>query len=298
MKTLTKLLIVLTVMASVFAASPEVVPLWDSATPGAIGSEDKDIPVMMPYIPAPEKATGAAIIICPGGGYSGLAMDHEGREIGRWCSSAGIAGFVLRYRLPAKGYPHPVPLFDAQRAIRLVRSQSDKWNIDPAKIGILGFSAGGHLAASAATHFNAPVTLDGYESDEVDRLSCRPDFSVLVYPVISMQGEITHRGSRNNLLGAEPSKELVELMSNELQVAKDTPPTFLVHASDDKAVAPENSIRFYQALLKADVPVEMHMFLKGGHGFGTRESSGRAGRWTVLCEGWLEQMGISKAKSK
>ena len=274
----------------VITPAAEMIPLWEDKVPGALGSDEKDIPVFIPYIPAPEKATGAAVVICPGGGYSGLAMDHEGEQIGRWLESIGVTAFVLRYRLPGNGYPHPVPLFDAQRAIRTVRFNAMKWNIQPEKIGILGFSAGGHLASSAGTHFSKPVVLEGCQSDDVDAVSCRPDFMILIYPVISMQEGITHRGSRNNLLGENSPAELVDLMSNEKQVTEQTPPTFMVHASDDTAVLPENSIRFYQALLKAGVPAEMHLYLKGGHGFGTRASAGRASEWPILCEAWMRQM--------
>ena len=165
-----------------------------------------------------------------------------------------------------------------------------KWHVQPDKIGIIGFSAGGHLASSAGTHFSEPVTLADYQGDAVDEMSCRPDFMILIYPVISMQADITHMGSRNNLLGKEPSADLVELMSNERQVTDKTPPTFLVHASDDRAVLPENSIRFYQALLKANVPTEMHLYLKGGHGFGMRPGAGPASQWPRLCENWMRQM--------
>ncbi|MBN1765180.1 MAG: alpha/beta hydrolase [Sedimentisphaerales bacterium] len=284
--------LVMAVLTFSYAVAPagEVVPLWEDKIPGALGSKEKDVPVLMLYIPAPDKATGAAVVVCPGGGYGHLAMDHEGEQIGQWLESIGVAAFVLRYRLPANGYRHPIPLLDAQRAIRTVRFNAAKWNIQPDKIGIMGFSAGGHLASSAGTHFNNPVVLEGTQSDGIDGVSCRPDFMILIYPVISMQPEITHGGSRDNLLGKDPSAELVDLMSNEKQVTKQTPPTFLVHASDDKAVLPENSIRFYQALLKAGVPAEMHMYLKGGHGFGTRASAGRASQWPMPAEGWMRQM--------
>ncbi len=280
---------VLSLFTAILPAS-ESVSLWDGQVPGASGTEATDVSVITPHIPAPEKATGAAIVVCPGGGYGHLAMGHEGEQIGQWLKSIGVAAFVLRYRLPSDGYRHPIPLMDAQRAIRMVRFNAKQWNIEPGRIGIMGFSAGGHLASSAGTHFSEPVVLDGYEADKIDGVDCRPDFMVLIYPVISMDQAMTHMGSRNNLLGENADAELVELMSNEKQVTAKTPPTFLVHASDDGAVVPENSIRFYQALLKADVPAEMHMYLKGGHGFGMRPSSGRAAEWPVLCEGWMRQM--------
>lgn len=277
-------------LSHAIAPAAEVIPLWDDKAPGALGDKETDVPVLIPFVPVPEKATGVAVVVCPGGGYGGLAMDHEGEQIGRWLESIGVAAFVLRYRLPVKGYQHPIPLLDAQRAIRTVRFYAERWNIQTSKIGILGFSAGGHLASSAGTHFSNPVVLDGYQSDDIDAVECRPDFMVLIYPVISMQQEITHRGSRDNLLGKNPPAELVDLMSNEKQVTAETPPTFLVHASDDQAVVPENSLRFYEALLKENVPVEMHLYLKGGHGFGTRASAGRASEWVGLCETWMRQM--------
>jgi len=204
----------LTLFYSITQAADEI-PLWKDKAPGSLGADEKDVPVLMPYIPAPDKATGTAVVICPGGGYSGLAMDHEGRQIGQWFENIGVSAFVLRYRVPKKGYPHPIPLLDAQRAIRTVRYNAKTWNSDPNKIGILGFSAGGHLASSVGTHFNNPIVLDGYKSDSIDTVNCRPDFMVLIYPVISMQSGITHRGSRNNLLGENPSAELIDLMSNE-----------------------------------------------------------------------------------
>lgn len=273
---------------------PTPLSLWPQAAPGALGIANKDTPQILPYFPAPEKASGAAVIICPGGGYAGHAMDHEGHQIGEWFAGQGIAAFVLKYRLPVHGYRHPVPLLDAQRAIRKVRSQAADWNISPERIGILGFSAGGHLASSAGTHFQNPVSLPNQQTDTIDSLSCRPDFMVLIYPVISMQSQITHGGSRTNLLGDNPSQDLIELMSNEKQITPQTPPTFLVHANDDKAVIPENSILFYEGLRKVQVLAEMHIFLQGGHGFGMRSSAGPAAEWPVLCTNWLRQIAVLK----
>lgn len=273
------------------ASEAPVIRLWSGEIPGALGTADKDIPILTCFRPDPETATGAAIIICPGGGYGHLAMDHEGKQIAECFNRIGVTAFVLRYRLPSDGYRHPVPLMDAQRAIRLVRSHAEDWKIDPAKIGIIGFSAGGHLASSAGTHFEKPVVPEG-KTDAVDAISCRPDYMVLVYPVISMQEGLTHGGSRNNLLGNEPSPELVELMSNEQQVTSLVPPTFLVHADDDQAVLPENSVRFYLACRKAEVPAELHLYLKGGHGFGMRPSAGPAAKWTESCEKWMQQLSL------
>lgn len=273
---------------------PEALALWPQAVPGALGTADKDIPQLLPYLPAREKANGAAIIICPGGGYARHAIDHEGHQIGQWFAERGIAAFVLKYRLPADGYKHPIPLLDAQRAIRTVRCRAAEWQVSADRIGILGFSAGGHLASSAGTHFEHPVTLKEQHTDPIDSVSSRPDFMVLIYAVISMQDGITHGGSRGNLLGENPSQELIELMSNERQITKQTPPAFLVHASDDRGVVPENSILFYEGLRKAQVPAEMHIFLKGGHGFGMRPETGPAAHWPELCQKWLEQLGFIK----
>ena len=273
------------------AADHSVIPLWSGAAPGSLGNADKDIPTLTPYLPAADKATGTAVIVCPGGGYGGLAMDHEGVKIAEWFNSMGVTVFILKYRLPANGYLHPIPLMDAQRAIRLVRHRAAEWKIEPDRIGIIGFSAGGHLASTAATHFEQPVPT-GDKADAMDALSCRPDFQILIYPVISMDDAITHRGSRNNLLGKEPSEEFVKLLSNELQITEKTPPAFLVHANDDAAVLPENSIRYYLGLQKAKVPAELHIYLKGGHGFGTRPTAGPAAKWTDRCQEWLVQTGF------
>ncbi|MCE5186844.1 MAG: alpha/beta hydrolase [Planctomycetaceae bacterium] len=285
------LICMLSVSASVVNAAneqPLPIPLWPQEAPGALGQADKDIPQLIPCLP--ERPNGAAIIICPGGGYARLAMDHEGHQIAQWFSSQGIAAFILKYRLPTDGYRHPIPLLDAQRAIRMVRAGAEKWKLMADRIGILGFSAGGHLASSAGTHFESPVQLENQKRDAIDSLSCRPDFMVLIYPVISMQQGTTHAGSRNNLLGENPPQQLIDLMSNEKQVTPQTPSTFLVHAFDDKGVITQNSIFFYEALRQADVPTEMHIFLKGGHGFGMRPQTGPAAQWPRLCVEWMGQM--------
>lgn len=271
------------------SSADNVLRLWSQDIPGVLGAGEKDIPTLTLYLPKPDVATDAAIIICPGGGYGGLASDHEGKQIAEYFNSIGVSAFILKYRLPSDGYRHPVPLMDAQRAIRLVRFNAKQWNVNPAKIGIIGFSAGGHLASSAGTHFEKPVAAGGV-LDAIDAVSCRPDFMVLVYPVISMQNDITHGGSKNNLLGTDPDSALVELMSNEKQVTPATPPTFLVHANDDNAVVPENSVRFYLACRRANVPAEMHLYLKGGHGFGLRPSAGPAASWSHACMQWMQQL--------
>lgn len=268
-----------------------VLPLWSGPAPGALGDKDTDIPTLTVYLPDPSRRTGAAVVICPGGGYNHLAFDHEGIVIAQRLQEKGIAAFILKYRLPANGYRHPIPLLDAQRAIRLVRSKAAQWNIDPDRIGIMGFSAGGHLASTAGTHFHKPAKIENQQTDQIDAASCRPDFMVLIYPVISMKDGITHQGSKDNLLGKHPSKKMVDYLSNEKQITKDTPPTFLVHADDDTSVPPENSIRFYEGLRKAGVPAEMHIYLKGGHGFGTRPSAGPASHWLEQCFLWMRQAG-------
>lgn len=241
-------------------------------------------PSIVPYVP--EKQNGSAILICPGGAYLYQAYDKEGVDIAQWFNSIGITAFILKYRLPAEGYSDGtnVPLMDAQRALRVIRSNADHWGIDTAKIGVIGFSAGGHLASSLGTLYQKNV----YEGlDQADQQSARPDFMILMYPVISMMDSITHAGSKKNLLGESPDEDIVLQFSTDLQVNNATPPTFIVHASDDKAVIPENSLLFYRALLNANVPAELHMFEKGGHGFGIRQATGPVSKWTLLCEHWL-----------
>jgi acetyl esterase/lipase len=240
------------------------------------------------YLPAKEKATGSAIVIFPGGGYQRVAIDHEGRQVARWLNDLGIAAFVVDYRHRGRGYGHPAPIQDAQRAIRTVRSRSAEFGIEPNKIGIIGFSAGGHLASTAGTHFNEKF----YEPvDKIDGASARPDFMILIYPVISM-GPLSHSGSRSALLGGNASQEMVDKLSNEKQVDSNTPPTFLVHATDDKTVPAENSIFFYLACKKAHVPAEMHIWQKGEHGFGLGKSGTPVSRWPALCADWMDKMGL------
>ena len=236
-------------------------------------------------------------MICPGGGYGALATDHEGLQIGQWLNSFGVAGFMVKYRHrnTGAGYGHPAPLQDAQRAVRIVRSRGKEWGVDPNRIGILGFSAGGHLASSAITHFNESFC---EAKDKIDRVSCRPDFAVLVYPVISLTESFTHVGSRKNLLGASPDTALVEKMSSEKQVTPQTPPTFLIATWEDTGVPAENSISFYLALRKANVPAEMHIFLKGPHGFGLGQKIEGTSAWPGLCEKWMERAGFLKGKAQ
>lgn len=282
-------LLVTTMASCALAATGKDIPLWPDGAPLAKGTDAKDIPTLTVCLPSQDKATGCGIVICPGGGYGHLAMDHEGYQVAEWLNKVGVAGFILSYRHKARGYQHPAPLLDVQRAIRLVRARAKEWQVDPKRIGVLGFSAGGHLASSAGTHFDAGKT---DAADAVDRVSCRPDFMVLVYPVITFTQPFMHRGSRRNLLGPNPTTDLIRLMSNELQVTKDTPPTFLVHGNDDKAVPPENSVAFYQALRKANVPAELHIYLHGKHGFGMRNPNDPVASWTRRCEAWLRDLGM------
>lgn len=275
------------------AADPKpVVPLWTGDVPGALGKEDTDKPSLTVYTAPGDKANGAAVVVCPGGGYGHLAMDHEGKQIAEWLNSKGVAAFILKYRL-APRYHHPAPLTDAQRAIRLVRARADEWHVDPHRIGIWGFSAGGHLASTAATHFDKG---NGQSDDPVDRVSCRPDFAILCYPVITLQPPYAHMGSRNNLLGKDPEPALVESLCNDKHVSKETPPTFLMHTNADSGVLPENSVLFYLALRKHGVPAELHIYEKGPHGVGLGTKDKVLSTWPDRLAAWLEGRGILSAK--
>jgi len=277
--------------ASPASAAPKEMLLWPEGAPGALGDEPQDKPKLIAYLPAEDKANGTAIIICPGGGYGHLAMDHEGHQIGRWLNSLGIAGFIVDYRHRNKGYGHPAPLHDAQRAIRTVRANAKKWRVDPQRIGILGFSAGGHLASTAATLFD---TGDEDAEDPIARASSRPDFAVLCYPVIAFDEPYTHRGSQRNLLGPDPDPDLVKSLSTEKQVSEATPPTFLWHTSEDTAVPPQNSVHFYLACVKNKVPAELHIYQQGRHGLGLAKGVPGAENWPHACEAWLRGRGLLK----
>lgn len=272
--------------------APKVERLWPNGAPGAIGNEEQDRPTLTIYLPPADKATGAAVVVCPGGGYGGLATDHEGRQPAEWLNSLGVTAFVLKYRL-APRYHHPAPLQDAQRALRTVRARAKDWNIDPQRIGIWGFSAGGHLASTAGTHFD-----DGKpdSQDAIERVSCRPDFLILAYPVITMREPITHVGSRNNLIGAHPDEQLLANLSNDEQVTGKTPQTFLFHTNEDTAVLPENSILFYQALRKAKVPAELHIYRKGPHGVGLAPRDPVLSTWKDRLADWLKGQGVLTGK--
>lgn len=279
------------VAAGGWAAEPTEQQLWPAGAPGAKGTEAKDQPKLIVYLPDADKATGAAVVICPGGGYGGLAMSHEGHDIAKWLNTFGVAGVICDYRHRGKGYGHPAPLQDAQRAIRTVRGNAGLWHVDPARVGILGFSAGGHLASTAATHFDKGQ-VDA--QDPLERLSCRPDFAVLCYAVIAFGEPFTHQGSQRNLLGADAAPELVKSLSNEKQVTAETPPTFLWHTTEDTGVPPENSLYFYLALKRAKVPAELHVFEKGRHGLGLAPQVPGTAEWSRLCEEWMRGRGFLK----
>jgi acetyl esterase/lipase len=289
-----RLLFTFIVLSSIHLAHGQnyLLPLWKDQVPNQQKTkevESRDTtdavrigyvqnPTIEVYLPGKSQATGQAVVICPGGGYSILAYDKEGTDIAKLLNGQGIAGIVLKYRLPKSQsniVPHQSALMDAQQAMKLVRANADKWNIDPDKVGVIGFSAGGHLASTLGTHFD----------DE-----SRPDFMALIYPVISMDTEITHMGSRKNLIGEAPTEELVRLYSNELQVQVNTPPTFILHMMDDQVVPVENSLRFYEALRKADVPTEMHLYPAGGHGFGLAIGRGHLASWPDRLIEWLQHL--------
>jgi acetyl esterase/lipase len=262
--------------------------LWPEGAPGALGAEAVDQPKITVYLAPAEKATGAAVVVCPGGGYGALAADHEGKQVAEWLNSLGVSAFVLQYRLGPR-YGHPAPLQDAQRALRMVRSRATEWGVDPSRLGILGFSAGGHLASSAATHFDDG---DPEAADPVDRAGSRPDFAVLCYPVVSFTTVAAHSGSRRNLLGEDPDPALVWKLSSELQVTPRTPPTFLFHTDDDPGVPVENSLLFFQAMKRAGVPGELHVFAHGRHGVGLAPEDPILSQWPELCAQWMEGLGL------
>ena len=259
--------------------------IWDSTDIVRVSYVQS--PTITVFLPAKKSASGQAVVICPGGGYVRLAYNWEGEDIAKLLNAKGITAIVLKYRLPnskSNITPHLSPLIDAKRAIRIVRANAAKWNIKKEQVGIMGFSAGGHLASTLATHFDDG---DRTSSDSIEQQNSRPDFAVLIYPVISMSKPIMHAGSRNNLIGANPDSAMAKLYSNELQVTKQTPPTFLVHATDDKAVPVENSLLFYQALKDNGVPAEMHIYPTGGHGFGLAVGKGYLETWTDRLVDWM-----------
>lgn len=296
-----------TMLLTQIARSQEVLKLWpDGAIPNAIAGVQIDekadpgsdgimrisnvsVPTLTAYLPPKDKANGVAVMICPGGGYAILASGHEGADIAKWFNEMGVTAFVLKYRLPDPKImtnQQEVPLVDAMQGMKLIRQNAAKYNIDPTKIGVMGFSAGGHLASTLSTHYHRGATASE---------QAKPNFSILLYPVITF-GEKAHTGSRDKLLGKlNTSPDMIAYYSNELQVSDKTPPTFLVHSEDDKAVPVENSVHYYLACLKNSVPVEMHLYPKGGHGYGLRTTKfGSLNTWPEVCKAWLMALTMSK----
>jgi acetyl esterase/lipase len=257
--------------------------LWEGKAPGALGDAEEDRPTLTWYAPFDAKGPTAAVIVMPGGSYVWLATNHEGRQLANWFNAMGLAAFVLRYRVGPK-YHHPIELSDAQRAIRMVRARAKEFGVLPEKVGVMGFSAGGHLASTAETRFDAG---NPAAADTIERMSSRPDFAILAYPVISMSADYTHAGSAENLLGKDPPAELRKELSNEFQVKPQTPPTFLWTSSTDTAVPPDNSVAFYLALHKAGVPAELHVFADAPHGVGLDLGNEVVGEWSTLLRNWL-----------
>ncbi len=279
------------------SAEHQVVVLWPEGAPGAKGTDpQRDVPSMTVWLAPADRATGASVVICPGGGYAMLAADHEGKQVAEWLNSIGVSAFVLKYRLGPR-YHHPAMLHDVQRAVRTARARAGEWKLDPKRVAVMGFSAGGHLASTIGTHFDKG---DPHAVDPIDRESCRPDRLILVYPVIAIATPFGHGGSVRNLLGESPARALIEELSNEMRVTKDTPPTFLAHTNQDAGVPAENSIFFALALRKHKVPVELHLFERGGHGLGLGSGAKNLGigaepsfqAWPRLCETWLKAQGF------
>jgi acetyl esterase/lipase len=280
-----------------------IIKVWPDGIPGSLRSETYfeestvtgDIvslyekvtdPTLTVFLPPAEKATGTAVLICPGGGYGVLAFDHEGFAIARWLNSNGIAGIILKYRLPSDMIMKDKsvgPLQDAQEAMRIIRRNASQWKINSHRIGVIGFSAGGHLASTLSTHFAEKV----YEVK--DTTSARPDFSLLIYPVVTFDSTFTHAGTRQNLVGDKPSEYTIRYFSNEYRITRNTPPAFLVHSADDKVVPVKNSIVYFEGLVRNNIQAEMHIFQKGGHGYGLAINRGTESAWPELCLSWLKE---------
>ncbi len=270
--------------------SPDPIPLWPEGAPGALGAAEQDRPTIRILKPSGSdpSPTGTAVVICPGGGYGILAYDHEGYQVAKWFNRIGITAAVLRYR-HAPQYHHPVPLNDAQRAVRYLRANAEKWGLSPNRIGIMGFSAGGHLASTASTHFDSG---NDDAKDKIDRVSCRPDFTILGYPVISLKSDFGHKGSLRNLLGGDPAPALVESLSNETQVTSETPPAFLFHTSEDRGVPVQNSLVYYQALIEHGISAELHAYQNGPHGVGLGIGDPVLHTWKERLHDWLRTNGL------
>ena len=308
MKTRNLLTVIIIAIISVLNsnAQQKTMDLWPQGIPGLVFTdsyieksttseglitrfEKTTNPMIYIFLPPREKATGTAVLICPGGGYAALAFGHEGNAIASWLNDNGIAGIILKYRLPSDLIMKDKsigPLQDAQEAMRIIRRNAVAWNIDPKKVGVIGFSAGGHLASTLSTHYADKVY------DVADTISARPDFSLLIYPVITMDSSFTHAGSRKNLIGDKPSDEAIKSFSNELQVNEKTPPAFMVHSADAQTVPVKNSIVYYEQLVKYKIPSELHIFQKGGHGYGLGGSKDTQSAWPGLCINWLKASGF------
>jgi acetyl esterase/lipase len=291
----TFVLALVSVLAAQSPAAPslrdgQIIRLWQGQAPGALGADDSDMPDMTVYLPRAVGPNTPAAIVCPGGAYARLASNHEGRQVASFLNSLGIATFVLKYRLGPR-YHHPIELGDAQRAIRTVRANAAEWHLDPARIGIVGFSAGGHLAMTASTRFDAGTST---ANDPIERVNSRPDFAVLGYPVISMVEPWTHGGSRTNLLGDHPDPALAKTLSGEQAVTPQTPPTFIFQTNEDATVPAENAVYYYLALRKAGVAAEMHVFEKGPHGVGLANDNPALSPWSALLANWLRVHGVIK----
>ncbi|MEI7830414.1 MAG: alpha/beta hydrolase [Prolixibacteraceae bacterium] len=290
-------LILFFMMSFHFTQSQTIMKLWPEGTPGPVVSpkpeetfEGRRVryvsePTLTIYLPPKDQNTGVAVVICPGGGYGIEAMDHEGYEVAEFLQSHGVAGIVLKYRLP---FGHSeLPLQDAQQAVRLVRYHAEEWLIDPKKVGIAGFSAGGHLASTLSTHFDSG---NNDSNSAIGKIGCRPDFSILLYPVVTFKEEWGHMGSRENLIGKTNDWKIIEKFCNELQVTNQTPPAFIALADDDTGVKPRNSIEYYMALKREGIPAELHIFKEGGHGFGMHKTGKAHDQWPLMVVEWMKAM--------
>ncbi|MGB7328102.1 MAG: alpha/beta hydrolase [Rubripirellula sp.] len=291
------LILCLCVATATTAAESMTLRLWENGAPGVTADQDGDTPDLI-ITKVESDAPTAGVIILPGGGYGGHAIDHEGHQFAAWFTSLGVSSAICTYRLrgkgnDGKGYGHPAPMLDAQRAIQTMRANAPKWNIDPNRIGVIGFSAGGHLCSTVSTQFH---NADADAKDPIDRVSSRPNFSILCYPVITMDPSFTHAGSRRNLLGNDPAPELAKSLSNETRVTAQTPPTFLFHTIEDKAVPVQNSLRYFDALVEQGVASELHVFPQGRHGLGLAADTPGASQWPKLCENWLRELGVVTAE--
>src|SRR5215212_4159492 len=275
-----------------FAAEFTTIRLWENGAPGTPPTKPQYEPELYVKLPS-APSTGTSVIILPGGGYGALAMTYEGLDVADWFGSFGVTAFVLKYRMQGTGHMHPVPMMDGQRAIRTVRARAGEWKIDPSRVGVLGFSAGGHLASTLGTHFDKG---NAKSADPIERVSSRPDFMILCYPVISLTAPTAHRGSIKNLLGETPDPKLLQNLSNETQVTSQTPPTFIFQTSEDNGVPAENAVAFYLALHQAGVPAEMHIFQNGPHGVGLAKDLPGTKEWPKLCHNWLEVRGLLTTK--